>query len=263
MRARTRGAARPVRADRVTDTGRGMDAGDVWRARSSPSSPPRTIGKGTGLGLSMVYGFVKQSGGHVKIYSRAGPGHDGEALPAAPARPPTRRPRAAEEAPRSRPPGASETILVCRGRRRRARLLGRGAARAGLPRAGGGGRRRGARPARAHDGRVDLLFTDVVLPGGMTGAAARRAGAGAAARTSRCCSRPAMRATRSPGRPAGPGRRADHQALHLRRPRHPRPRPARPARRPADDIKKRPRGRWNLRSWTNLGPEALPGGGGG
>ena len=56
----------------VTDTGDGMSAEVLARA-FDPSSPPRRSGKGTGLGLSQVYGFVKQSGGHVKIYSsRAG-----------------------------------------------------------------------------------------------------------------------------------------------------------------------------------------------
>ena len=53
----------------VTDTGTGMPA-DVVPRRSSRSSPPR-LGKGTGLGLSQVLGFVKQSGGHVRIYSES------------------------------------------------------------------------------------------------------------------------------------------------------------------------------------------------
>ena len=57
----------------VTDTGSGMTE-EVKEQAFEPFFSTKPEGKGTGLGLSMVYGFVKQSGGHVKIYSQTGEG---------------------------------------------------------------------------------------------------------------------------------------------------------------------------------------------
>jgi len=151
----------------VSDTGDGITK-DILPRVFEPFFTTKDPGKGTGLGLSMVYGFVKQSGGHVKIYSEPGEGTTVKIyLPRVLAR--------AEEPDQEShalvPEGAhNETILVCEDdadvRAYSVEILSELGYRV-VEAADGNA---ALRMLDVHDGKIDLLFTDVVLPGGMTGA---------------------------------------------------------------------------------------------
>ncbi len=92
----------------VSDTGSGIPAALIERV-FDPFFTTKEVGKGTGLGLSMVFGFVKQSGGHIKIYSEEGHGTSVKMyLPRATGLNQT----AAEAAISSNIEGGTETVLV-------------------------------------------------------------------------------------------------------------------------------------------------------
>ncbi|WP_041735908.1 hybrid sensor histidine kinase/response regulator [Paraburkholderia atlantica] len=91
----------------VTDTGTGMSPDVVDRA-FDPFFTTKPEGRGTGLGLSMAYGFVKQSGGHIKIYSEVGHGTTVKLYLPRSSRPAVELPPRVTPAPK----GGSETILV-------------------------------------------------------------------------------------------------------------------------------------------------------
>jgi CheY-like chemotaxis protein len=150
----------------VTDTGTGMTK-DVVAKAFDPFFTTKDVGQGTGLGLSQVYGFVKQSDGHVKIYSEPGEGATVRLyLPRLTAG----GDDITEAAPAHRVPVGqkSETILI---------VEDDADVRAGTVDML---RRLGYSVLEAADGRaalrvlednagVDLLFTDVGLPGGLNG----------------------------------------------------------------------------------------------
>jgi CheY-like chemotaxis protein len=144
----------------VTDTGEGMN--EEVRARVfEPFFTTKSDGKGTGLGLSMVYGFVKQSSGHIQIYSEPGQGTTVKIyLP---------RSRQAEAAPQPPPPPEAaidrgRTILVVEDEE-----AVREAAVAMLDELGyrclEAADAQSALALVEHGAHVDLVFTDVVMPG--------------------------------------------------------------------------------------------------
>ncbi|NMG30498.1 PAS domain S-box protein [Aromatoleum evansii] len=149
----------------VSDTGCGMPPEVVQRA-FDPFFTTKETGKGSGLGLAMVYGFVKQSGGHVKIYSEPDTGTTVKLFLPVIARPAGARPA---DAPAPRPDASgNETILVVEDEDKVRELVCRvlGALGYRILQAADG---RTALALLAQDPGIDLLFTDVVLPGGMNG----------------------------------------------------------------------------------------------
>ncbi|WP_369724055.1 CHASE3 domain-containing protein [Bradyrhizobium sp. LLZ17] len=146
----------------VSDTGTGMPPG-IQEKAFEPFFTTKEVGKGSGLGLSMVYGFVKQSGGHIKIYSEQDhgttiklylPPGEGTVEPTSPAAP--------------QAIGGAETIFIVEDD-----ALVRNFVIAQL-------QSLGYKTVAAADSRAalqlieagqafDLLFTDVVIPGGMSG----------------------------------------------------------------------------------------------
>ncbi|HVY56330.1 MAG TPA: response regulator [Xanthobacteraceae bacterium] len=149
----------------ISDTGAGMTREVLARA-FEPFFTTKDVGHGTGLGLSQVYGFVKQSGGHVKIYSEVGAGTTVKLyFP----RLHSDAPEVVEE-PVAHPQGVSgtETILVVEDDRdvrtytsETLRELGYRVLEAGNAAA--------ALQVLDEHPEIELLFTDIGLPGGMNG----------------------------------------------------------------------------------------------
>ncbi len=149
----------------VTDTGRGMDAATRGRA-FEPFFTTKDVGKGTGLGLSQVYGFVRQAGGHAQIKSEVDGGTSVELY----------LPRSAEKEVGVRPDhalplrraAAGEVVLVVEDEPAVLEMAVESLSELGY---------RTLTATRASEAlarlggpdRIDILFSDVVMPGGMNG----------------------------------------------------------------------------------------------
>jgi PAS domain S-box-containing protein len=143
----------------VSDTGSGMTP-EVMAQAFEPFFSTKGEGQGTGLGLSMVYGFVKQSGGHVKIYSELGHGTVVKMyLPRS-----TQSEDVLTVADPSAASGGTETILVAEDdeevRATVVEILSELGYRVLKAKDAAG-----ALSIIESGARVDLLFTDVVMPG--------------------------------------------------------------------------------------------------
>jgi CheY-like chemotaxis protein len=148
----------------VSDSGCGIP--EAIRAKVfDPFFTTKEVGKGTGLGLSMVYGFIKQSGGHITLYSEEGLGTTFRIyLPRAKSEPEQVMPAVTEAAP----VGGSETILIVEDDAMvrnyvTAQLKSLGYATLSVANAAA------ALSISDRKAQFDLLFTDIVMPGKMNG----------------------------------------------------------------------------------------------
>lgn len=150
----------------VSDTGHGMTP-DVLARAFEPFFTTKPDGKGTGLGLAMVFGFIKQSGGHVNIYSEPGEGTTvrlylpraiGVTLPAA------QRTGTPVDLPRG-----SATILVVEDEAAVREIASTILADLGYRVLEAADGEEAMRVFGSHASQVDLLLSDVVLPGKVRG----------------------------------------------------------------------------------------------
>ena len=150
----------------VTDTGIGMSPELIARV-FEPFFTTKPIGQGTGLGLSMIHGFAKQSGGQVRIYSEVGQGttvclymprHYGEAESA----------DAVPAVPESARAGQGETVLIVDDEPSVRMLVTEVLEDLGYTAIEAADSGAGLKVLQS-DVRIDLLVTDVGLPGGMNG----------------------------------------------------------------------------------------------
>lgn len=149
----------------TSDTGSGMGRQVIERC-FEPFFTTKGVDKGSGLGLSMVYGFVRQSGGHIKIYSELGHGTSVKIY----------LPRVRDavvaavdaEAPVSVAASGNETVLIVEDNAELRAVMVKQIGDLGY-RALEAEDARTALAVLAQNREVELLFSDIIMPGGMTG----------------------------------------------------------------------------------------------
>jgi two-component system cell cycle sensor histidine kinase/response regulator CckA len=158
--ARLHADARPGRyvLIAVSDTGVGMDAATKARV-FEPFFTTKEVGKGTGLGLSTVYGIVRQSGGHIEVYSEPGRGTTFKVyLPRVKDTP-------SASAPQQTPsPRGTETILLAEDEPAARSMMSLALRSLGYVVLEAGDGEVALRVCREYHGGIDLLVTDVVMP---------------------------------------------------------------------------------------------------
>jgi len=146
----------------ITDTGSGMTK-ETQRRLFEPFFTTKEAGKGTGLGLSTTYGIIKQSKGYIWVYSEPGRGTTFKVyLPCSNRELPLQAVNSVVTAPVKRP---SETVLLTEdeaGVRQLAKRILENAGYRVLEAANGD---EGERLFAQHSGSIDLLVTDVIMPG--------------------------------------------------------------------------------------------------
>lgn len=145
----------------VTDTGCGMDA-ETQAHMFEPFFTTKDVGKGTGLGLATVYGVVKQSNGHIFVYSEPGKGttikiflprDSGATVPSAPSKTPAKSLR------------GSETVLLVEDAESLRKLTSEILQSNGYTLLEAADGEEAIARARQHRGPIQILLTDVVMPG--------------------------------------------------------------------------------------------------
>jgi PAS domain S-box-containing protein len=145
----------------VSDTGIGMDKDTIARA-FEPFFTTKGKGEGTGLGLATVYGIVTGAGGSIDIYSEPGMGTTFKIhLPACEDRAPRRARLSSEE----RPGGAGEAILIVEDEPDVRRMAERILSKAGYSVNSTASAEEALELCRRPDEEIDLLLTDVIMPG--------------------------------------------------------------------------------------------------
>jgi CheY-like chemotaxis protein len=145
----------------ISDTGCGMTE-EVRSRLFEPFFTTKDVGKGTGLGLPMVYGFVKQSGGHITVSSEVGVGTTFEIL-----LPRTDLPNLPEdEAPLPCPPARpGDTVLLAEDDAAVRQFTTQSLRAQGYTVLEAVNGQAAIQMAELHDGPIHLLMTDVVMPG--------------------------------------------------------------------------------------------------